>query len=120
MVLDSDRVFAQSLGAVLSEHGLEVTICASPEEAIRVCDELQPDCVVLELTLHQHSGLEFLYEFRSYPDWLDVPVWIYTQISLPDTVMNSSDWRRLGAQYVSKSAQSPVALAESVRDRLLS
>ena len=37
-----------------------------------------PDVVVLELQLPGHNGVEFLYEFRSYPEWLHVPVVLHT------------------------------------------
>ena len=30
---------------------------------------VKPAIVMLELQLVEHSGIEFLYEFRSYPEW---------------------------------------------------
>jgi DNA-binding response OmpR family regulator len=43
-------------------------------------DVIQPDLVILELQLVEHSGIEFLYEFRSYTDWQQVPVIIQSQV----------------------------------------
>ncbi len=41
-------------------------------------DEQRPGVVVMELQLVAHSGIEFLYEFRSYADWTRVPVIVHT------------------------------------------
>lgn len=43
-------------------------------------DEVRPDLVVMELQLVSHSGIEFLYEFRSYADWMNVPLIILTHV----------------------------------------
>jgi response regulator RpfG family c-di-GMP phosphodiesterase len=40
----------------------------------------------------EHSGIEFLNEFRSYPDWQDIPVVIHTHV--PATEFNDS-WKLL-------------------------
>jgi response regulator RpfG family c-di-GMP phosphodiesterase len=53
-----------------------------------VADRFQPDLVVIELQLVEHSGIEFLYEFRSYPDWQDVPVIVQSQV--PPREFNAS------------------------------
>jgi CheY-like chemotaxis protein len=42
-----------------------------------------------------HNGLEFLYEFRSYPDWQDVPVLLLTNVS-PGTF--AASWQLLTGQ----------------------
>lgn len=57
-----------------------VTTCTTAQQAICEADSLRPDIVVLELQLIRHSGIEFLYEFRSYPDWQSVPAIIVSQV----------------------------------------
>ena len=41
---------------------------------------MHPDIVIVELQLVDHSGIEFLYEFRSYVDWQQIPVIILTNV----------------------------------------
>lgn len=43
-------------------------------------DQIRPDIVVLELQLIEHSGIEFLYEFRSYSDWRNIPVIVHSHV----------------------------------------
>ncbi len=43
-------------------------------------DKTKPDLVILELQLIEHSGIEFLYEFRSYPEWQAIPVLVLSQV----------------------------------------
>jgi CheY-like chemotaxis protein len=44
--------------------------------AVTSADINKPDIVVLDLFLAGRSGIEFLYELRSYPDWQQLPVLI--------------------------------------------
>jgi CheY-like chemotaxis protein len=44
-------------------------------------DMRRPDIVILDLMLAGRSGVEFLYEFRSYPDWQQLPVIVFSNIS---------------------------------------
>jgi len=48
------------------------------QAAVHAADERQPDVVVIELQLPAHNGVEFLHEFRSYPEWQWIPVVVNT------------------------------------------
>lgn len=43
-------------------------------------DTARPDAVIMELQLTGHNGLEFLHEFRSYPEWQDIPIVLLTNV----------------------------------------
>jgi DNA-binding response OmpR family regulator len=60
--------------------GHEVQAAGSAQAAIMSADVIRPDLVILELQLVEHSGIEFLYEFRSYPEWQAVPVIVQSQV----------------------------------------
>lgn len=60
--------------------GHAVTVCASAQSAIFAADDETPDVVVLELQLIEHSGIEFLYEFRSYPEWQAIPALVLSHV----------------------------------------
>jgi CheY-like chemotaxis protein len=60
--------------------GYTVASVSGAENAIHAADIHAPDLVVLELQLVGHSGVEFLYEFRSYPEWQEVPVIVHTSL----------------------------------------
>jgi len=47
-------------------------------------DAHAPDVIILDLLLAGRSGVELLYELRSYPDWQSIPVLVYSNIRLTD------------------------------------
>lgn len=80
LFIEPDYLLASTYRQALETQGHEVRICASAQSAIFSADEVKPDLVILELQLIRHSGIEFLYEFRSYPDWQGVPVLILSGV----------------------------------------
>lgn len=81
LILEPNRLLAQQYMRYLTREGHEVTWCEDAQEGVATADSLRPDIVIVELLLAGHSGVEFLYEFRSYADWLHVPVIILSGIS---------------------------------------
>lgn len=80
VLLEPDKVLASTYRQALMQAGHKVTMCATAQAAIFAADDLQPDLVIMELQLTGHSGIEFLYEFRSYDDWVAVPVLVLTNV----------------------------------------
>lgn len=80
LLIEPNRALAKQYWQVLEQSGHEVIICLNGQMAIMAADEQTPDVVVLELQLKKHNGVEFLYEFRSYPEWQSVPVIIQTLV----------------------------------------
>jgi DNA-binding response OmpR family regulator len=117
ILLEPDVVLSRTYGAVLASDGHEVQICRSAQEAIFSIDENCPDLILVELQLVGHSGIEFLYELRSYTDWCSVPVIVHTQV--PPHEFNGCDElfrTRLGmAEYLYKPHTSMRGLRSTVR-----
>lgn len=80
LLIEPDRVLADTYRRALQTAGHHVYICASAQAGVLAADQVNPDLVVLELQLVAHNGAEFLYEFRSYPDWQQVPVIVHTHV----------------------------------------
>lgn len=80
LLIEPNRVLGQTYHRALTTAGHRVYTCATAQSAILSADEVCPDVVVLELQLVAHSGVEFLYEFRSYADWQTVPVIVHSQV----------------------------------------
>jgi len=74
ILIEPDRLLAEAYYNGLAAEGFSVTACASAQAAIMAADQQTPDAVIMELQLIEHSGIEFLYEFRSYSDWQNIPV----------------------------------------------
>lgn len=78
--LEPDVVLAKTYQQVLEAAGHEVCICREAQEAVFCVDDAIPQLIFLELQLVGHSGIEFLYELRSYIDWRQVPVVVLSNV----------------------------------------
>jgi DNA-binding response OmpR family regulator len=79
LIVEPDvRLAAVYARALERQH--DVSAATTAQEAILQADGIKPDLVLLELQLSSHSGIEFLYEFRSYADWRSVPVIILSSV----------------------------------------
>jgi DNA-binding response OmpR family regulator len=80
IMLEPDVVLAKTYREVLEQAGHEVCVCREAQEAVFSVDDAKPAVILLELQLVGHSGIEFLYELRSYADWRDIPVIILSNV----------------------------------------
>jgi DNA-binding response OmpR family regulator len=70
LLIETDRLLAKNLSKYLTKFGHEVSWHVEPQAAMDSADQKCPDVIVLDLLLaNSRSGIEFLYEFRSYPEW---------------------------------------------------
>lgn len=117
LLIEPDRVLAKTYHQALVAAGHEVHTCNSAQAAIIAADQVCPEVVVVELQLVAHSGAEFLYEFRSYPDWQGVPVIVHTSVPPNRFASNFAEVRaQLGiSQYLYKPLTSLRQLQDAVQ-----
>ena len=80
LLIEPDKLLAETYFLALNHAGHQVMACAGAQSAIMVADRHRPDLVILELQLVEHSGIEFLYEFRSYAEWQDIPAIVHSLV----------------------------------------
>jgi DNA-binding response OmpR family regulator len=80
LIVEPDKILAETYASALRAAGHKVITCRGAQEAIFAADANAPDAILLELQLVSHSGIEFLYEFRSYPEWQHIPVIVCSQV----------------------------------------
>ena len=85
LLVEPDTVLADIYSKACTRAGHIVTHVRGAQQAITASDDNRPDVVVLELQLAAHSGSAFLYEFRTYEDWLKIPIVLHTLVP-PDTL----------------------------------
>lgn len=95
LIVEPDKVLAQTYATALQGAGHVVSICAGAQAGIFAADTCKPDVVIVELQLTGHSGIEFLYEFRTYDDWVDVPVIVLSNVPAGEF---SGSWKLLRDQ----------------------
>jgi DNA-binding response OmpR family regulator len=81
LIIEPDSALAELYTQFFESEGYVVRATAHPQDAILLVDAEVPDLVLLELQLIGHSGVEFLYEFRSYSEWGAVPVILLTMVT---------------------------------------
>jgi CheY-like chemotaxis protein len=58
LVVDDERLIADTLVLVLNHHGYAATACYSGSEAIAVLSELNPDILISDVVMGEVSGVE--------------------------------------------------------------
>lgn len=117
LLIEPDVSLAEAVSTFLEGSDFEVVFCHSSQAAITQADEHRPDIVVLELSIPDHNGVEFLQEFRTYPDWIDIPVIVYSHVPLEDTGLSKAEWRKHGVQeYLYKPTVGLAELAKTLRE----
>ncbi len=81
LLIEPNTVLAKTYTQALQHAGHTVAHVNGAQSAVDAADKQLPDVVILELQLPQHSGIEFLHEFRSYAEWQEVPVVVNTVLS---------------------------------------
>lgn len=115
LILEPNQPLASLYRAALENAGYTVTTSGCAQDAVFIADENRPDAVVLELQLPGHSGVEFLYEFRSYADWHGVPAILHTLVPPHNLNLSQQMLDRLDiAAYLYKPAATLRTLVRTV------
>ncbi len=80
LLIEPDAVLAKAYMQAFEHEGHATRLTVSAQDGVFKVDEQIPDVVIVELQLVAHSGIEFLYELRSYAEWQYVPVVIHSCI----------------------------------------
>ena len=95
LFIESDRLLAKNVEKALRRAGHKVRHVVDPQTAIFAADSKTPDLVILDLMLAGRSGTEFLYEFRSYPDWSQVPIIIFSTLPVGEVTAYQAELSKL-------------------------
>lgn len=116
LLIEPDRLLAHTYQRALELDRHKVVASVSAQEAVHLSDQQKPEVVVLEMDLPRHNGVEFLYEFRSYPEWADVPVIIHSFVPPSELVAAATLENELGVvRILYKPATSLAQLRAAVK-----
>jgi CheY-like chemotaxis protein len=69
LVVDDERLIADTLSEILSEHGFAAFKAYSGQEAIRLSQALQPDIILSDVLMPHMSGIQMAIQIReTLPD----------------------------------------------------
>lgn len=80
LMLEPDALLGNMYREVSEHSGHTFRRVVSAQQAVYAVDEREPDVIITELQLVAHSGIEFLYELRSYAEWQHIPVVIHSLV----------------------------------------
>lgn len=84
--------------AIERDCSTNVVWFGDPQDAIAYCDKNRPDIIICDLFLNTHSGMEFLYEFRSYSDWQNVRIILITHHLESKKIISKKILKELGVE----------------------
>ena len=119
LLIETDHLLAKSLSRYLRKAGHKIIWRVDPQSAMDKADIQCPDVIILDLILASRSGVEFLYEFRSYPDWQNLPVIFYSNISADEVQDCLAAFEQLNVSaYHYKPTTSMAKLARSLEEAI--
>ena len=74
LVLDDQEYLRDVMAAILNDAGYVAQPVASTDEAWQRLEDMHPDLLVLDLSLANMNGEEFLDRLRAEPAWTTLPV----------------------------------------------
>ncbi len=115
LIIEPDHVLSKIYKHALEAEGYKVGIAAGAQGAISYLDNHSIDLIIVELQLVEHNGIEFLYEFRSYSEWQNIPIIVHTMV--PSNVSERSKLRGFGVvDYLYKPSCSLKQLVSAVEE----
>lgn len=100
LCIEPDDRLARVYQKLLSHQGHTVIAAASAQAAVHAAEKMTIDVVVLELDIPKHNGIAFLHEFRSYTEWLTIPVIVHSSSRSLIRNRNRAFWEELGVVSV--------------------
>lgn len=92
LLLEPDFQLGAMYESALRAAGHRVQWRRTSQEALHDVDRRMVDIVITELQLALHNGIEFLYEFRSYHEWKNIPVIVLSHVSPEQTGIGRALW----------------------------
>ena len=112
LIVEDDPTLRESTAALLKGDGVETVTAGTTEEALKLVKSTTFDCMVLDLTLPDRSGLQLLEEMAHGEQYSFPPVIVYTGRSL--TREEVHELEKFSSSIIIKGAKSPERLLDEV------
>jgi len=110
LIVEDDDVQRHTLVELIGDRDVQITAVGTGQEALTQLEQHPFDCIVLDLGLHDMSGLQLLERMRSDKTMSQVPVIIYTGKELTKT--EEGELRQLAQTIIIKDVKSPERLLD--------
>jgi len=119
LLIEPDRLIAGNIHRFLTNAGHNVISHQDLQAAITSTDQDKPQIIISDLLLAGRSGIEFLFELRSYPEWLDIPLIAFGNHPYREIESYSGTFKQLNIRgYLHKPAASLYKLLDAIEEAL--
>jgi two-component system response regulator MtrA len=88
LIIDDDEALCESLKLILEPQSFQVYSASNGKEGIELCQEIQPDVVLLDLLMPGIDGWEVARRIRTFST---VPIAVLSAVSKPELVAKALD-----------------------------
>jgi len=86
LVIDDDRIFRDTVSAVLKQAGFRIMGAVNGNEGLQICSENEIDIVITDIVMPDKEGIETIVELRNkYPE-----IKIIAMSGYPDLYLDSA------------------------------
>ena len=93
LLVEPDRILQKTYSKALESADNKVVCSSGAQEALNALNVEIPDMIIMELELPKNSGIELLYELRSYGDLDKIKIVILSTISEKEMLKNFGDFK---------------------------
>jgi DNA-binding response OmpR family regulator len=116
LLLKTDRQLASNTAGFFKRAGHNLRYFSDPQAAVVAIDKSKPDLIIVDLFLAARSGIEFLFELRSYPEWESLLVLVSGGLSAEEIKNYRAAFKELNVGlYFQKTASLKVLLTAAER-----
>jgi DNA-binding response OmpR family regulator len=88
LIVEDEKVVADTLGQILSAHGYNIRIAYSAEEAIEILAQWPPDLAILDVMLPKMNGIELAVVLKE--SWSNCHVLLFSGQPSVETLMEKA------------------------------
>jgi CheY-like chemotaxis protein len=112
LLVDDNKHLVITLTDFLTYEGFDVVAARSGEEALRKLEKLEPDLIILDISMPGIGGIGFLNELHKKNDDLACPILVFTARSAMEAFFDTLDVAGFVAKPCSEADQQQVLLGE--------
>lgn len=116
LIVEDERTLNEAYQMLLDKEGYEVHVAFDGEEALKICETVEPDLILLDLRMPKLGGIGFLEAYELEAKHPTVKVIVFSNLDTQGEVERAY---KLGAhKYMLKAWASPKELSQLVANTL--
>ena len=116
LIVEDDPIVAHIYRTRLEKESYEVEIAPDGQSGFYRIHEFHPDVVLLDLMLPKMNGIEILKKIRAQPQFLKVPIIVFTNAYVPNMINES--FQAGATQVFNKATLTPRQIIEAIHNAL--